>query len=158
MSGCDNKHGDTRAIQGISVLRALLVAALAFAFLGLDEAIAQSSGGKSLPGIRHFETVQDLVSHRYRRAPAREKARERQVAFSAMGRRFDLQLTTNDLFAAGARELWIREGKSEERAPQIVLYKGRVEGSPGSWVRLAIRDGALDGTVWTEEEVYFLEP
>ena len=39
----------------------------------------------------------------------------------------------------------------------LVLYRGTVVGQPGSWVRLAGRDGSFTGAVWDGAELYAIE-
>ena len=80
------------------------------------------------------------------------------MSLSALGRDFDLELELNPIFAPGAKNLWIDDSGVVEEEPERILYKGRVKGEDDSWVRVALRDGALDGVVWTPDETYFFEP
>jgi hypothetical protein len=80
------------------------------------------------------------------------------VSFHAFGRTFSLRLQPDDPFAPGARDLWADASGVVSEAPAAVFYRGAVAADAGAWVRVAVRDGALDGVVWTSREVYFLEP
>lgn len=89
---------------------------------------------------------------------ARAGGRRLAVTFHTLGRTFDLDLEPNNLFAPGARNVWIDEAGTVEEAPSRIFYRGRVRGSDDSWVRVAVRNGTIDGMIWTPEETYFVEP
>ena len=80
------------------------------------------------------------------------------VSFGAFARTFALLLEPSDPFAPGALDVWIDAGGRVEETPSPAFYSGTLVGAPDAWVRLALRHGALDGVVWTADEVYFLEP
>jgi hypothetical protein len=81
-----------------------------------------------------------------------------EISLYAYGRKFELELEPNPIFANNAENIWVDSQSQATEAPSISLYKGTVKGEPGSWVRVSLRDGSLDGMVWTQGEIYFLEP
>jgi len=83
---------------------------------------------------------------------ARSAPAEGSLSFEAYGRQFDLELEPNDrllsrLSAAQRAEL--------QRFP---IYRGRVAGLAGSWVRLTRVGSELHGMFWDGDELYVIEP
>lgn len=71
------------------------------------------------------------------------------IRFDALGRSFDLQLESNDrLFSSAVRAA---------RDPAITVLKGRLAGSPDSWVRLTIADGQPRGLIRDGAQIYAIE-
>ena len=71
--------------------------------------------------------------------------------FQAYGRQFDLTLESNEqLFAA----LPVAQREALRAFP---IYRGRVAGAPGSWVRLTRVGDALEGMVWDGNDLYVIE-
>ncbi len=67
------------------------------------------------------------------------------LEFVAFGRDFRLQLLTNQRlaqFAAGS---------------SVQLYKGTLEGVPGSWARISIHDGLPRGMIWDGRELFIVD-
>ena len=65
--------------------------------------------------------------------------------FTAFGRDFRLQLSTNQRlaqFAAGGT---------------VQLYKGTLEGVPGSWARISVHDGLPRGMIWDGRELFIVD-
>jgi hypothetical protein len=81
-----------------------------------------------------------------------------EISLHAYGRQFDLVLEPNPILTPGAINVWVAGSSHTTEAPTTALYKGAVKGEPGSWVRVSVRDGSLDGMIWTHGEIYFLEP
>lgn len=81
-----------------------------------------------------------------------------EVSLVAYGRTFALELEPNPLFSKNATNIWTTWWTEQTESPSLTLYKGRVKGEPGSWVRISLRDGLLEGMIWTQDEIYFLEP
>lgn len=81
-----------------------------------------------------------------------------EISLYAYGRRFDLVLEPNHIFSDNAENMWINGHTQTTEAPTMTFYKGTVKDEPGSWVRVSLRDGSLDGMIWTQKEIYFLEP
>jgi len=72
--------------------------------------------------------------------------------FEAFGRRFELQLESNDRV--------LRKLPSADRAalPTHALYGGTVVGLPGSWVRLTRLNNGVQGLIYDGNELYVLAP
>lgn len=81
-----------------------------------------------------------------------------EISLYAYGRKFELELEPNPIFSDNAENIWVDRQSQTTEAPTITLYKGTVKGAQGSWVRVSLRDGSLDGMIWTQDEIYFLEP
>lgn len=81
-----------------------------------------------------------------------------EISLYAYGRKFELVLEPNPIFSDNAENIWVASQSQTTEVPSISLYKGTVKGEPGSWVRVSLRDGSLDGMIWTQGEIYFLEP
>ena len=67
------------------------------------------------------------------------------LEFTAFGRDFRLQLSTNQRlaqFAAGS---------------SVQLYKGTLEGVPGSWARISVLDGLPRGMIWDGRELFIVD-
>ena len=73
------------------------------------------------------------------------------LSFQAYGRQFDLALESN------ARLVHVR-GAEQRSSPAYELLRGRVEGLPGSWVRLTRIGAELHGAIWDGSELYTVEP
>lgn len=80
------------------------------------------------------------------------------ISFDALGKHFDLELAADDLFAPGARTIWIGDQRRLSAPSRAEFLAGSVRGEPGSRVRLSRRDGELSGVIVTDDEIYFLEP
>jgi hypothetical protein len=136
----------------------LLMVTLLAPVFGLAIQAAADSGpgrGRVPHSIRHFERTGKIM----RRQLAGQRLRQRlAINFNALGRSFDLDLESNDLLAPGARVLVVGPDGTREESSSIELYKGRLADDPESWVRVSVRQGALDGMIWTRDETYFLEP
>lgn len=68
--------------------------------------------------------------------------------FDAYGRRFSLSLESN------SRLLAAMPAAQKGDIPVSQLLRGKVEGMPGSWVRLARVNGGLEGAIWDGKELY----
>jgi len=67
------------------------------------------------------------------------------LEFHAFGRGFRVQLSSNQRlaqFAAGSA---------------VQLYKGALEGAPGSWARISIHDGLPRGMIWDGSELFIVD-
>jgi len=67
------------------------------------------------------------------------------LEFTAFGRSFRLQLSNNQRlaqFAAGS---------------SLQLYKGTLEGVPGSWARITVHDGLPRGMIWDGRELFIVD-
>jgi hypothetical protein len=67
------------------------------------------------------------------------------LQFAAFGRDFRLQLSNNPRLTA------LAAGSS------VQLYKGIVEGVPGSWARISIQEGLPRGMIWDGHELFIVD-
>ena len=67
------------------------------------------------------------------------------LEFTAFGRDFRLQLSSN------LRLAQLAAGSS------IQLYKGTLEGVPGSWARISVHDGLPRGMIWDGRELFIVD-
>jgi len=67
------------------------------------------------------------------------------LEFTALGRHFRLQLTASQRLAK------LAAGSS------VQLYKGTLEGAPGSWVRIGLQDGLPRGMIWDGHELLVVD-
>jgi Metallo-peptidase family M12 len=73
------------------------------------------------------------------------KAGAATLEFSAFGRVFRLQLSNNQRLAH------VAAGSSVE------LYKGTLDGAPGSWARISVLDGLPRGLIWDGRELFIVD-
>jgi hypothetical protein len=138
----------------------LVVALLAPGF-GLAAGAAEGSGpdrGRVPRSVRHFEGAGKITKRELAEQRVPRRGQRLGISFNALGRSFDLDLESNELLTPGARILVVGPDGTREESSSIELYKGRLSGDPDSWVRVSVRQGALDGMIWTRDEIYFLEP
>ena len=76
----------------------------------------------------------------------------RSMSFLAYGRQFELALEPNDRLIASL------PAAQREALRAFPIYRGRLSGMPGSWVRLTQVSTTLEGMVWDGHELYTLEP
>jgi len=110
---------------------------------------------KKEPGLKSI--------HRYERL-ARQQRQEtgagarRSMSFHAFGKHFEIELEPNPILGPGFRSLAVGDDGERAVAAGVVPYKGKLRGRSDAWVRLTVHDGALQGMVWTPEEVYVFQP
>ena len=75
---------------------------------------------------------------------------EHSLSFEAYGRRFDLSLETNARLSEALQ--------SKSSPSSLSLYRGTLDGSAGSWVRLAAKAGEVHGMIWDGTDLYVIEP
>lgn len=124
--------------------------------LGLVSTVrATDFRGSGAPAsVRRFESADNLAVQ-----PAGEGGRANtSVSFRALARQFALDLEPSRLFTSNHRTVWMGGERQDDDVPADFTYTGVVRGEPGSWARISIRNGALDGIIWTPEETYFVEP
>lgn len=71
------------------------------------------------------------------------------VRFNAFGKRFDISLAPNQNVLSLAVRKHLADG--------VGVYRGSVDGMPGSWVRLVVADGIPRGLLWDGSEMYAIE-
>ena len=136
---------------------AVALATLLAAMRAANARPVQSSDGVP-PSILRWEVVRNAALQPRAAGGAGAVDGRQHASFQALGRSFDLDLEVNPLFAPGAKNLWVGDAGVVEEAPTITLYRGKVSGEPDSWVRVTVRNGALDGMIHTAAETYFVEP
>ncbi len=102
--------------------------------------------------IRYAEPVSIPIATLPRSAKLQSDGVSTTVAFDAFGRRFELELESNDRLLRH-----LPAGRRAELPPRE-LYRGRVAGLPGSWVRLARLPDGLHGALWDGNELYSILP
>jgi hypothetical protein len=136
---------------------AALIAVVIVGLIGTAAAEDRGRGSRST-AIRHFESAEHIIVHSARRPRTASQAPRTSVSFSSLGRQFDLEVESSDLTTPAHRTVWIGDDRENEDVPVDFLYRGHVRGVPHSWVRLSIRNGKLDGMIWTPTETYFVQP
>lgn len=71
------------------------------------------------------------------------------LRFNALGKHFDISLAPNQ----NVLSLAVRERLADD----VGVYRGSIDGMPGSWVRLVVADGVPRGLVWDGSEMYGIE-
>lgn len=71
------------------------------------------------------------------------------LSFDAFGRRFDIELESNDRLLSAAARNQIDAGTS--------VYRGRIAGQENSWVRIVVADGMPRGVIWDGKEMIAIE-
>lgn len=101
--------------------------------------------------ILYFETLRPVFAT----SPGSHKAGPasgRQLQFDAYGRRFELTLEANTALLTQA------QAKLAAAPSALQLYRGRIEGAAGSWVRLATKGDEMRGMIWDGAHLYVVEP
>jgi metallopeptidase family M12-like protein/uncharacterized protein DUF11 len=113
------------------------------AVAALAPSIAAASDNAHAARIAYFEPLKVLPSS----GSAQQKSGAQQLRFDAFGRRFEISLGLNTRLMAN---------KPEQSSLQ--LYRGSIDGSAGSWVRLARNGEVLHGMMWDGTQLYAIEP
>ena len=74
------------------------------------------------------------------------------MSFLAYGRQFELALEPNDRLLAALPPA------QREALRVFPIYRGRLSGMPGSWVRLTQVGARLEGMIWDGHDLYTIEP
>jgi hypothetical protein len=129
-------------VAGAAVRAGLWVVAVAI----LAPCIAAASDGARAAHISYFEPVH-LLPSAAGSAEQKSGAGLQQLRFDAFGRRFEISLGLNTRLMA-----------SKPEQSSLQLYRGSIDGMPGSWVRLATKGEALHGMMWDGSQLYAIEP
>lgn len=120
---------------------------------------AQQLSPKQPSTVLYYEAVEPVLSTSSALVQSAEATQENlEISLTAYGRTFTLELKPNPLFSEDAANIWTTGWTEQTEAPTIALYKGVVKGEPESWVRVSLREGVLEGMIWTQDDIYFLEP
>ncbi len=106
--------------------------------------------------IDYAEPLEQLQLIQSTRSAESEKPGERQSAatidalqFSAFGKFFDVRVSPNQYILTQP----VRDSLSSD----IGVFRGRIDGMPGSWVRLVVIDDIPRGLVWDGTTMYAIE-
>ena len=127
--------------------------------LFVSSAVAASEKPPGVPkAIRHYESV--AIAAPAAGTSAFKTGGATSISFATLGRQFDLELEPNDVFASNAVVHWVDDAGTVDEPPALEgsFYRGRVAGEQGSWVRLRVDGGELNGIVASKGELYFVEP
>jgi len=108
--------------------------------------------------VRYFEPLTNVVTKAAVSAQQGSGREQLHLSFNAFGKQFDLQLEPNDLIAPHSQNIWIGDGTENIESSTPLFYKGEIKGQPGSWVRISMKNGIMDGMIQTQDETYFVEP
>ncbi len=135
-------HNGAKRLGGrLQWLAAIVCSAVTGSAFGLERADSQ---------ILYYEPLQLA-------APAsgigqQKSSPTRELQFDAYGRRFVVTLEPNDKLST------LIQRKSGAGASDLVLYRGRINDAAGSWARVSIADGKIEGMLWDGSELYVIEP
>lgn len=107
---------------------------------------AAASDGARPAHITYFEPLH-LLPSAANSAQEKSGAGLQQLRFDAFGRRFEISLGLNTRLMA-----------SKPQQSSLQLYRGAIDGMPGSWVRLAMKGEAVHGMMWDGSQLYAIEP
>ncbi len=91
----------------------------------------------------HGETLQIQFAEKIQISAAAGRSE-----FDAYGRRFALELASNERILA---KLPVQR---KAALAKFHLWRGKLAGQPGSWLRLAEVDGRLEGVIWDGRDFY----
>ncbi|HKS55569.1 MAG TPA: M12 family metallo-peptidase [Steroidobacteraceae bacterium] len=129
-------------VAGAAVRAGLWVVAIAT----LAPCVAAASDGAQPAHITYFEPLR-LLPSATSSAGQKSGAGLQQLRFDAFGRRFEISLGLNTRLMA-----------SKPEQSSLQLYRGSIDGMPGSWVRLAMKGEAVHGMMWDGSQLYAIEP
>lgn len=122
------------------------VAIATFGWLPMAAASAQSD-----PQILYFEPLRISVPQTNGSGRAQKGAHElTKLELSAFGRAYTLNVNTNETFHESLA--------TKPRRSSLSLYRGSIEGLPGSWVRLATQGTDIHGMLWDGTAIYVIAP
>jgi hypothetical protein len=111
--------------------------------------LAAANAGAADFRILHAESI-DLPAEKLAADATHSLLTE--MSFEAYGRRFDLELEPNERLLS---KLSATEKAALARFP---VYRGRLAGAPGSWVRLTRVGRNVHGMIWDGAQLYLIEP
>ncbi len=130
-------------------MKKAIIPVIACALLGLavPSAASQSAGVV----VSHHENLGAFQLSDSRTAGEQKPANGASalLSFDAFGRRFDIELESNDRLLSIAARNQIDAGTS--------VYRGRIAGQENSWVRIVVADGMPRGVIWDGTEMIAIE-
>lgn len=114
-----------------------------FAYAGL----AHGADGERFRILYAERAAFEDLAQRADASAASPSTRATRTRFDAYGRRFDLKLESND-----------RVLGTVARGSQAQVWRGSLDGIPGSWARLTVANGRRYGMVWDGRDLYVIEP
>ncbi|MGH8178150.1 MAG: M12 family metallo-peptidase [Steroidobacter sp.] len=100
--------------------------------------------------ILYFEPLRSFTPDRDSVLRKSAAPQLRELGFDAFGRRFEMSLDTNHAL--------INQLQSKSTASSLQLYRGRLKNASDSWVRIAVKNGAVQGMFWDGADLYVIEP
>ena len=104
--------------------------------------------------ILHHERMNGLALERRAGAngAGHAAAPAARLRFRALGHDFDLGLTPNDRLLANL------DDGARAQAGALELYRGALDGQPGTWARVSVWNGQLYALIYDGAELYAVEP
>ena len=136
--------GGNLAAKGRCMCAPLLI------ILALAAPISEGSEPKSR--IRYAEPVQVQASRLPGSAGIQSAGTPALLSFDAYGRRFVLELESNERLLRGL------PATRRAELPPHDIYRGKLVGLPGSWVRLTRLPDGIYGAIWDGSEFYSIAP
>lgn len=123
------KRTSRTSVDRLALCTALILAASVWP-------VSSGAAGGLVP--QHTEDLKSKLT----RAPRGDAAT---LEFAAFDRDFRMQLTRNERLARLAA------------GSAVQLYQGSIEGVPGTWARISIRDGLPRGMIWDGRELFIID-
>lgn len=118
----------------------------------------EANGGARILYVEPFRAVAVETDANARASQKSSSDELQRLRFTAYGKQFDLSLGSNAKLTQLQAQL-----QSKTDPSSLQLYRGQIDGVPGSWVRLAIKPIDADtnevhGMLWDGTDLYVVEP
>jgi hypothetical protein len=124
---------------------------LKFALLLTGSLLLLAVKAESAVTVTYQEPLQQLTMQ-HALSPFQQASDERvldRISFDAHGRRFDISLEVNRTLVDAA--------KRSSLDLDVGIYRGQIDGMPGSWVRLLVAGNVPQGVLWDGKEMWAIE-